>query len=332
MLMHMRRLDFCAVRLLLVASLALSGISLLGCQVVSVRPAGSSASAMARVGPEVREVPVQDAGARDEGPRRRLIVLPFLSSTTLATNKTAAVVREAFMRSLKRTDQFVFVAPTDLPRDPSLYVRGQEYELETLGKLAGALGVAAVLEGRILDLRAKRVGDQVGVVRQLRARMDATIQIRLVSVKNGNVVLNETRSASIEEITTRVAERPGQEDSLTDDPVLVEAAIAKAFQSVIPKLSSNIDKLSWEGRVAMVKGDRIYINSGRVSGLQIGDILKVTEEGEDVYDPETGTLIGRIPGRLKGTVEIVSYFGRDGSIGVIHSGSGFRESDRVELY
>ena len=84
--------------------------------------------------------------------------------------------------------------------------------------------------------------------------------------------------------------------------------------------------------MALVKGDRIYLNAGRISGIQIGDILKVTEDGEDVYDPESGSLIGRVPGRLKGTVEVVSYFGKDGAIGIVHSGSGFHENDRVELY
>ncbi|MDZ4084592.1 MAG: hypothetical protein U1E10_16745, partial [Bdellovibrionales bacterium] len=93
-----------------------------------------------------------------------------------------------------------------------------------------------------------------------------------------------------------------------------------------------VEKLSWEGRVALVKGERVYLNAGRLSGLQVGDILRISEEGEDVHDPETGNYIGRVPGRLKGTVEIVSYFGRDGAIAVLHSGSGFRENDLVELY
>ncbi len=93
-----------------------------------------------------------------------------------------------------------------------------------------------------------------------------------------------------------------------------------------------MEKLSWEGRVAAVAGERIFVNAGRLSGLQVGDILKITDEGDDVYDPETGRFIGTAPGRLKGTVEVVSYFGKDGAIAVVHSGSGFQENDRVELY
>jgi hypothetical protein len=90
--------------------------------------------------------------------------------------------------------------------------------------------------------------------------------------------------------------------------------------------------MTWEGRIAMIAGDRVYLNAGRLSGLQINDILKVTEEGKEIYDPQTGRFIGKAPGRMKGTVEVVSYFGKDGAIAVIHSGSGFKENDRVEMY
>ncbi len=99
-----------------------------------------------------------------------------------------------------------------------------------------------------------------------------------------------------------------------------------------PQVLASLDKVSWEGRIAAINGDRIYLNVGRVSGLQVGDLLKVTEDGDDVYDPESGSHIGRVPGRLKGTLEVISYFGNDGAIAVIHSGSGFKENDKVELY
>ena len=93
-----------------------------------------------------------------------------------------------------------------------------------------------------------------------------------------------------------------------------------------------IEKISWEGRIATIQGERIFINAGRLTGIQLGDILRVTEEGREIYDPASGELIGKVPGRMKGTVEIISYFGKDGAIGLIHSGSGFTENDRVDLY
>jgi hypothetical protein len=211
-------------------------------------------------------------------------------------------------------------------------LRNGEYDLESMAKLAQSAGLAAVIEGRIIEVKARRMGDEVGLVREIRARMDATVQLRMGSAKTGHVVLNEMRSATIEASVTRLGERSFSDRFLEDDPKLVEEAVAKAFQTTVPRIAQALEKLAWEGRVALVKGERLYLNAGRLTGLQIGDILKVTDEGEDVYDPETGSLIGKVPGRLKGTVEVVSYFGKDGAVAVVHSGSGFKENDAVELY
>lgn len=280
---------------------------------------------------EIRDVPYQAREKGDQSPRKRVMVLPFLDGSG-RSEKAAMVARESFGRALRKTDEFVIVSNTDFPKDIATYLKNGEYDLETMAKIGAGMGLAGIIEGKIVEVKAKRVGDEVGLVRQVRARIDATVQIRMVNTKNAHIALSETRSAQIEDSTTRVAERSFSDRFLEEDPKLIDAVVTKAFQSTIPRIAQSVEKLSWEGRVALVKGDRIYLNAGRLSGLQIGDILKVTEEGEDVYDPDSGALIGKVPGRLKGTIEVVTYFGKDGSIGIIHSGSGFRENDRVELY
>lgn len=284
-------------------------------------------------GPEIRDVPFEAREGKDAPLRKRVMVLPFVSGGGVSRSAEAGrAAREAFLRQLRKTDEFVVVANSDFPKDVATFLKGNEYDLEAMGKIAAAMGISAIIEGRILDVRARRVGDEVGLVRKIRARMTARVQVRMVNTRNGSIILNETREAEAEEATTRLAERAASDRDLQDDPILIDAVITRAFQSTIPRMVNAVEKLSWEGRVALIKGDRVYINAGRLSGLQIGDILRISEEGEDVHDPETGSYIGRVPGRLKGTVEIISYFGRDGAISVLHSGSGFRENDLVELY
>lgn len=287
---------------------------------------------MQAAGPEIRDVPFEARESQEAQPRKRVMVLPFVDSAALRSDKTSLYAREAFVKSLKRTDDFVIVANSDFPKDIASYLKGGEYDLEAMGKLGGAMGLSAIIEGRVLEVKAKRIGDEVGLVRQIRARIAATVQIRVVNAKNGHIIMNETRSAEVEDATTRVAERSSSDRFLEEDPRLIDSVVTQAFKGLIPRIAQSVEKLNWEGRVAMVKGDRVFLNAGRLSGLQIGDILKVSEEGEDVYDPETGNMIGRVPGRLKGTIEVISYFGKDGSVGLVHSGSGFRENDLVELY
>jgi hypothetical protein len=123
-----------------------------------------------------------------------------------------------------------------------------------------------------------------------------------------------------------------EEQSRHMSPELVKEAVYSAYQGMILPLVKAMDKLNWNGRIALVNGERIFLNAGKLTGINVGDILKVSEQGEDVYDPATGALIGQAPGRMKGTLEVVSFFGKDGCITIVHSGSGFKENDQVELY
>lgn len=282
--------------------------------------------------PEIKDVPFQARDIRDTSPRKRIIVLPFIDSQTTRSGKAAVAARDAFVRALKKTDEFVIVANSDFPTEVTNYLKNGEYDLEAMSKVGGAMGLAGIVEGKVVDVKAKRLGDAIGMVREVKARLTATVQIRMVNTKNGSIALNEMKTGEVEDTVTRYMERTTSDTGLESDPQLIEGAVTQAFRQTIPRLVQAVEKLSWEGRVALVKGDRIYINAGRLSGLMIGDILKITEEGEEVFDPESGALIGKVQGRLKGTVEVVSYFGKDGAISIIHSGSGFRENDRVELY
>jgi TolB-like protein len=306
----------------------LSLFFLTSCAALSSRPAGPQ---KADVGPEVRDVPFNARG-EEEPPRHRILVLPFLDERLEKSQAMTDMARQTVVRELLKTRQFVVVSPDDFPQDPKKFLTEEnEYDLAQISKIAATLGVSAVVEGKIISIKAKRVGDAVGLIRSLKANVSTQVRLRIAAGKNGKEILNEMRSAETDSTVTRVGER-GDLNNLSEDPELVKNAIRKAFLSSVPNVIRSVEKLSWEGRVAMINGERVFINAGRLTGIQVGDILKVTEEGDDVYDPDTGRFIGTAPGRLKGTIEVVSYFGKDGAVAVIHSGSGFQENDRVELY
>jgi len=298
-----------------------------------LRSGGNNKSQENNSSVEVRDLPFEARG-ENEAPRHRILILPFLDERVDGNASVSEVARQTVVRDLLKTRNFVIVSLDDFPQDPKKFINEEgDYDLAQIAKLASSLGASAVLEGKIMNIRANRLNDSVGLIRESKAAVSTQVRLRLHAGRNGKEILNELRSADVEASSTRFAERDnGSSASLSEDPQLVRAAIRKAFAGAIPNVVRAMEKLSWEGRVAMVSGERIFINAGHLSGLQVGDVLKVTDEGEDIYDPDTGRFIGTAPGRLKGTVEVVSYFGKDGAIAVIHSGSGFQENDRVELY
>jgi len=277
-----------------------------------------------------KDVPFQ-ARQTDE-PRKRIMVLPFLDENAGRSDKVRETARQALMRSMSRFDRFVFVSPSDLTRDPTSFIVNNSYNFDDMAKQVEGLGVIAIIEGKILDLKAQKKGDAVGLFKRTTAKLSGSVLLRVFSVKGNRELLNQVRSAEAEGETTRFADRNPSNSDLEEDETLVNEVVTKAFQGAVPGIVQATEKLIWEGRIAAIEGPRIYLNAGRVSGLQVGDLLKVTARGEEIYDPETGDFIGLAPGRMKGTLEVVSYFGTDGAICVLHSGSGFKENDYVELY
>ena len=268
----------------------------------------------------------------DSSPRKRVMILPFLDVSDKRPQSLRDRARAAFITDLNRTGDLIALDSSDIKIDLSKSMEGGQYKLSELAKAAQAVGVNAVLEGRIQDIRIKRKADNVGIVRHLATEFEVVVQVRMATARTGKEIFNTVKTVTLEEQGTRVGERVETDKFLQNNPDMIEVLVKDAFLDFTPQIIGALERVSWEGRIAAINGDRIYLNVGKVSGLQVGDLLKVTEDGDDVYDPESGSHIGRVPGRLKGTLEVISYFGNDGSIAIVHSGSGFKENDRVELY
>ena len=268
----------------------------------------------------------------EQAPRKRLMILPFLDVSDKRPQSLRDRTRSAFITDLNRSGDVIALDSKEINLDLSKMTDAGGYKMAEVSKAASSLGANAVLEGKILDIRIKRKSDNVGIVRHLTSSFEVVAQVRVVTARTGKELFNTVKTVTLEDQGVRVAERVDSDKYMQNNPDLIEVIVKDAFLDFTPQVLAALEKVSWEGRIAAINGDRIYLNVGKVSGLQMGDLLKVLEEGEDVYDPESGTHIGRVPGRVKGTLEVISYFGTDGSIAIIHSGSGFKENDRIELY
>jgi len=297
--------------------------SLLGC----VTPDSSQPT----VKKEIKDVSFQ-ARKEDAAPRKRLMILPFLDTSEMRPQSLRDSARTAFIKELNRTGEVITVDSKDLRVDFSKQIQGGQYKLDEIASAAKDLGVAALLEGKVEDLKVKRKSDAVGVFRQMKTTFEAQVRVRIASARSGKELFNTLKTVTIEESNVRVAENANADRFFQANPEILENLLKEAFLDFAPQITEAMNKMSWEGRIAGISGDRIFLNVGRVSGLQVGDVLKVSEEGDEIYDPQSGNYIGKVPGRLKGTLEVVSYFGQDGAIAVIHSGAGFKENDRIELY
>lgn len=280
---------------------------------------------------EVRDVDMRARG-ENKMPRKRILVLPFLDQDAVRPVQVRDNARTAFINELNKSDEILAVEPTILKEDISKYIKNSEYDLLAISKQASKNGVGAILEGKIVDVRFKRSADQIGYVRNLKTAFEVVINMRIVNTRSEQEVFNMQKIVTVEQDNTRIAQKVKYDRFFSENPELVEILIKDAFLDFVPQIDKAMVDVTWEGRIAAIHGDKIYLNVGRISGVQIGDILKVVEDGSEVYDPEIGYHIGKVPGKVKGTLEVVSYFGYDGAVATLHSGAGFKEDDRVELY
>jgi len=265
-------------------------------------------------------------------PKKRMMVLPILDFDPARSEDLKEKIREGFIAELNRSGEVIAIDSAELKSNPSQFVKNNEYDFKSLSKPLTDLGITTALEAKVLDVRLKRKADQVGAVRNMNTVFEVITRVRIFNTRSAKEVFNTVKTVTHEQDDLRIAERVKDDKNFMNNPEITEILIKDALYDFAGSINENMSRVSWEGRIAAIQGEKIYLNVGRVSGLQIGDLLKVVDESGDIYDPEIGYHIGRVPGRAKGTLEVISYFGTDGAISVLHSGGGFKENDKVEVY
>ncbi len=271
--------------------------------------------------------------------KKRVVVLPFLDKEPSKRPESVLVnARTAFIQALNDQEKYIVLEPDQLGLELGNYVIESE-RLFDLNRIVSDLvkkndntAISSIMDAQVIDVRLKQSADQVGLVREMKTSYEVVVRLRLVSASTGQEMFHTVKTVSLQEDNTRIVERVKEDELFAKNPELVEILIKDAFLDFSKQIEAAMVVVRWEGRIAAVRGEKFYLNVGQVSGVKIGDILKVVENPTEVYDSQMGYQLGKVSGKVKGTLEIVSYFGQDGAVGVIHSGAGFKESDRVEFY
>ena len=266
------------------------------------------------------------------GVKKKIALLPFFKESPFESEDLEVNATEEMRLELSRAGEFI-VDPSSAKlfgTSKEIYVGGG-MKLVQLTRQAKIAGVNFILFGRVIDARVREKTDEIGIVRQTKSYTEAKVEVRVFDVNAGKEIFTETLNGYADDNTYRFF-ASDREDYLSYRRDLLRYAVRVGVRKSIPKIIELASKLDWIGRVAKIIGTKVYINAGRESGINIGDILKIITEGTEIYDPETGALIGMSKGDMKGTIEIVDYFGTDGSIAILHSGGQVLEGDFVQLY
>lgn len=264
-------------------------------------------------------------------PKKRAFIFSFWNDTPFRSPKSGWFAAEELKRNMSASQRVVL--PTEIRSDLTTeeFLQGDQVKVAQLVREGRRMGVSVVVIGRISKFVFRQRGDEIGLFRQKQTLAAVELELKVFDVGGGREIsaLRRTGESSSNAFAS-------YEDSKLQDQEfreeLLQLCIRDAMAQVTPDVLRTIEKMSWEGRIAKIQGNRVYISAGRASGLLTGDILKVLTRGEEVYDPASGSYLGRTQGLLKGTVEVIDFMGQDSAVALLHTGANVQEGDLVQLY
>jgi hypothetical protein len=264
--------------------------------------------------------------------KKKIGLLSFYNESPMGGEDLAITATEEFRREMSKSRDFLFDPESEniFGTSKEIYAGGG-IKLAQLARKAKMSGVNIVVFGRVKEARIRQKTDEIGFVRKVKSLAETYVEIKVYDVLANKELFTETLDGNVSDDNLRFYQAES-EDNLSYRQELLRYSVKVAVRKAVPKITKLGSRLDWMGRVAKIIGTRIFINAGRYSGLNLGDILKVITEGQEIYDPETGAMIGMSVGEVKGTLEVIDYFGQDGAVCTLHSGGSVTEGDFVQLY
>ncbi len=264
--------------------------------------------------------------------KKKVALLSFYNESPMGGDDLAVTATEEFRREVNRSREFIIDPEAEMlfGNSKEIYAGGG-IKLAQLARKAKMSGVNIVIFGRIKEARVRQKSDEIGFVRKIKSLAETLVEIKVYDVLSNKELFSETLDGNISDDNLRFY-KAESEDNLSYRQELLRYSVKVAVRKMVPRVVKIGSKLDWLGRVAKIIGSRIYVNAGRASGLNLGDILKVVTEGQEIFDPESGAMIGMSQGEVKGSLEVVDYFEPNGAICILHSGGSVTEGDFVQLY
>ncbi len=248
----------------------------------------------------------------------KVLVVEFPEKTKRGRRGLGAIVVQELAKQLEESGAVVLVdmelVKKSLGRKDINYLT----KPSTLWRMKTLLGVHGMVTGVVKDV-------MVGSGKEGRDQ-DATavtrIEAKLLDTETGNIIRSVKGENPI--FTSRAS------GEFSRDKALLKA-INFALQGIRDGIIKGLAGLEWSTSVASVERKKVYLNAGKSTGLKIDDVMEVYSPGREVKHPVTKVSLGRVPGKVKGKIKVVRFFGVDASEAELTSGGNISAGDVVRL-
>lgn len=253
------------------------------------------------------------------GPRRRIGVVSFDNKAPYAQARIGNTATDILITELVKSGKFIVVEREKMDKLLEEQKLGQSGAVDpnTAARVGKILGLNAIVTGSISQFGVKKEGKDMLITQSKQQIVECTVDIRVVDVETGQVLLADSGKGIATKKSGKIL---GLGNQSKYDETLEGEALRAAIVKFVTNIISQINKKPWSCNVAAVRNGTIYLNAGQESGLEIGQKLKVFSQGADIVDPTTGLVLGKEEKEI-GMLKVSSYFGDNGSIAQVVSGS-----------
>ena len=209
------------------------------------------------------------------GVKKKIILLNYFNEAPYGGEDLGIIATEELKKEIQRSGLFIIdTMNTKLFGNSKEVYAGGGVKLVQLSRKAKTIGINFVIFGRIIDARVREKTDEIGLVRETKSYTEAKVEVRIFDVNSNKEIYTQTLKGYADDSAFRLF-NSNREEFLLYRRNLLRYSVRVAIRKAIPEILNVSEKLDWVGRVARIIGSKIYVNAGRKSGINIGDILKV---------------------------------------------------------
>lgn len=208
---------------------------------------------------------------------------------------------------------------------------------QSAAKVGKVLGVELAVMGAVTEFGYKKsdTGGRIKGIGLGLQSQSATVGLdcRMVNTTTAEIVAADNVRKEKSSKGIRVSTRKFSfKNRKAFDESLVGKAARDAVKDVIKLIDKNAPNIPWQAKIVTVKGGKVFINAGSVSGIQTGDVFVIYQKGEELVDPDTGLSLGSMDTKA-GAIKVTNANIGEGKASQcsIVSGSGFNRGDFVRI-
>ncbi|WP_372712588.1 CsgG/HfaB family protein [Ilyobacter sp.] len=258
---------------------------------------------------KIQKLREYDEAKAQPGPKRKIVIGKVKNETRFGNKRLGDIAKDVLISEFSKTNRFIVLEREDLD---SVMEETEFSNALGQGSIAGQqqfLDAEYVIVGSITKYAVNTTGSSKIISKSKEQRAEVAIDLKVIDVRTGKVwsELGEGYSTVKYGTTLGVGTSGGYDESLEQEAF--RAATINSMENIIDR----IDKTPWSAKVAKAYSNKIIINSGKMSNLELGTKLDVFKQGEKIEFE--GEFLGYIEEEI-GTAKIVDYMGEDASIAI----------------